>query len=325
MISVAGWHMWALILLFLCGLVLIIKGGDFFVDAATWMAEVSGIPHFVIGATVVSLATTLPELIVSVLGAVRGSNAIAIGNAVGSVTANTGMILAISVLCIPSVVKRKQYAFKSVLLLIATAILYLSSFGKRFSLIGSFGLLFIFVLSVYESIKSGKSESGKAEKLAYEKKDIPVNLLKFVFGAAGIVFGADFLVSTATEIAKVSGVPEAVISATIVAIGTSLPELVTTITAIVKKQSALSVGNILGANLIDISIILPICSIVSGGKLVALPQNLYLDIPICLLVLAAAILPMLFKSRFYRSQGVVLLVAYLAYVVTICFFNPFGG
>jgi len=316
--------MWALILLFLCGLVLIIKGGDFFVDAATWMAEVSGIPHFVIGATVVSLATTLPELIVSVLGALRGSNAIAIGNAVGSVTANTGLIMAISVLCIPSIVKRSQYALKSVLLLLATVILYLSSFGKSFSLIGSVLLLLIFVLSVYESVKSAKAGSAEAEKPSCEKKDIAGNLLKFVFGAAGIVFGADFLVTSATAIAKESGVPEAVISATIVAIGTSLPELVTTVTAIVKKQSALSVGNIIGANLIDITVILPVCSFVSGGKLVALPQNLYLDIPICLLTLAIAIIPMLWKSKFTRPQGVVLLVSYLAYVVTISFFNPFG-
>lgn len=314
-----------LLLLFLCGLVLIIKGGDFFVDAATWMAEVSGIPHFVIGATVVSFATTLPELIVSVLGAVRGSNAIAIGNAVGSVTANTGLIMAISVLCIPSIVKRKQYAFKSVLLLVTTAILYLSSFGKSFSTVGSILLLLIFAVSVYESIRSAKTESSASEKPSFEKKDIPIQIFKFIFGAAGIVFGADFLVTAATRIAKVSGVPEAVISATIVAIGTSLPELVTTVTAIVKKQSALSVGNIIGANLIDISVILPVCSFVSGGKLVALQQNLYLDIPICLIVLAIAIVPMLLKSKFTRAQGISLLALYLAYVMTISFFNPFGA
>ena len=323
MISVAGWSMVSLILLFLCGLVLIIKGGDFFVDAATWMAEVSGIPHFVIGATVVSVATTLPELIVSCLGAARGSDAIAIGNAVGSVTANTGLIMAISIFCIPSVVKRTQYAFKSVLLMVATVILYLSSFGERFSTVGSVLLLLIFVLSVFESIKSAKAESSASPKPDFQKKDIPVQIMKFVFGAAGIVFGADFLVSTATEIAKVSGVPEAVISATIVAIGTSLPELVTTVTAIIKKQSSLSVGNIIGANLIDISVILPVCSFVSGGKLVALKQNLFLDIPICLIVISVAIIPMLFKGKFTRAQGVSLIALYLAYVVTISFFNPF--
>ena len=161
--------MWALIILFICGLILIIKGGDFFVDAAVWMAEVSGIPHFVIGATVVSLATTLPELIVSCLGASRGSNAIAIGNAVGSVTANTGLIMAISIICIPAAVKRSQYAAKSLLLLLVSVILYISSFGKNFSLIGSIALLVIFAVSVYESIKSGKAESHRT-KSGYLKR-----------------------------------------------------------------------------------------------------------------------------------------------------------
>ena len=325
MISAIGWPLWALILLFLCGLVLIVKGGDFFVDAATWMAEVSGIPHFVIGATVVSFATTLPELIVSCIGAMRGSNAIAIGNAVGSVTANTGLIMAISVLCIPSIVKRKQYAFKSILLLIATTVLYLSSFGKSFSMIGTVLLLILFLISVFESIKIAKTESSSGEKQKKKKKDLPRNLFKFIFGAAGIVFGADFLVASATEIASVSGVSEAVISATIVAIGTSLPELVTTVTAIVKKQSALSVGNIIGANLIDISVILPVCSLLSGGSLTSCAQNLYLDIPICLFTLAIALIPMLFRGKFTRVQGGVLLVVYLAYVLTMSFWNPFSS
>ena len=323
MFSVVGWPMWALILLFIAGLVLIVKGGDLFVDAATWMAEVSGIPHFIIGATVVSLATTLPELIVSCLGAMRGENAIAIGNAVGSVTANTGLIMAISIICIPHIVKRSQYAFKSVLLIIATVILYLSSFGKGFSLIGSILLIAIFIIATYESIKSAKKESAVSEKVSFKKSDIPLNIGKFVIGAAGIVIGADFLVSSATEIAVVSGVSQAVISATIVAIGTSLPELVTTITAISKKQSSLSVGNIIGANLIDIAIILPICSFVSTGSLTACAQNLILDIPVCLLVLAMAIIPMLIRGKFTRVQGIIMLVVYLAYVVYISFFNPF--
>lgn len=323
MISAVGWPMWALIILFICGLVLIIKGGDFFVDAAAWMAEVSGIPQFVIGATVVSLATTLPELIVSCLGAARGSNAIAIGNAVGSVTANTGLIMAISIICIPAAVKRRQYAFKSVLLIVATAILYAASFGKSFSSFGSVLLLIIFVVSVYESVKNAKTESAQTEKRFFEKKEIPLNILKFIIGAAGIVIGADFLVNSATEIATVSGVSEAVISATIVAVGTSLPELVTTVTAIIKKQSSLSVGNIIGANLIDIAIILPICSFVSKEGLVSCSQNLYLDIPVCLGLLALALVPMLIKGKFTRAQGIILLVLYLAYVVFISFFNPF--
>jgi len=149
--------------------------------------------------------------------------------------------------------------------------------------------------------------------------------VKFVVGAAGIVFGAEFLVDSATELAVVSGVSQAVISATIVAIGTSLPELVTTITAVVKKQSSLSVGNIIGANLIDISIILPICSFISKDGLAACAQNLYLDIPVCLGLMLIAIVPMLIGKKFYRWQGAVLLVLYIAYVATMAFFNPFAA
>ena len=173
MFSVAGWPLWGLIILFAVGLVLIIKGGDFFVDAASWIAEVSGIPHFIVGATIVSIATTLPELIVSCLGAARGTNALAIGNAVGSVTANTGLIMAISIICIPAVVKRSQYALKSILLLVATAILYLASFGNGFSIWGSILLLIIFVAAMAESIFSGKKEATLGEKTPFKKRPYP--------------------------------------------------------------------------------------------------------------------------------------------------------
>ncbi|MGN0492564.1 MAG: sodium:calcium antiporter, partial [Acutalibacteraceae bacterium] len=208
-------------------------------------------------------------------------------------------------------------------LIVATAILYAASFGEKFSPVGSLLLLIIFAVSLYESVMSAKSEAAVSEKRAFSKKEIPVNILKFIAGAAGIVIGADFLVDSATEIAAASGVSEAVISATIVAVGTSLPELVTTVSAVIKKQSSLSVGNIIGANLIDIAIILPICSLVSGGGLVACQQNLYLDIPVCLGLLAAALIPMLIRGKFTRAQGIVMLVCYLAYVVLISFFNPF--
>ena len=323
MFSVAGWPLWGLIILFAVGLVLIIKGGDFFVDAASWIAEVSGIPHFIVGATIVSIATTLPELIVSCLGAARGTNALAIGNAVGSVTANTGLIMAISIICIPAVVKRSQYALKSILLLVATAILYLASFGNGFSIWGSILLLIIFVAAMAESIFSGKKEATLGEKTPFQKKAVPVNVGKFIFGTAGIVFGAEFLVDAVTKLGIVSGISQEVISSTIVSVGPSLPELVTTVTAVVKKQSSLSVGNIIGANLIDITIILPICSFISADGLTACAQNLYLDIPVCLGILFIAIVPMLIRKKFSRVQGVILLLLYIAYIAVMAFFNPF--
>ena len=116
-------HLWIVIALLLLGIVLIVKGGDLFVDAASWMAEVSGIPKLIVGATVVSLATTLPEQLVSIMAAVQGKTDMAVGNAVGSVTANVGLILAVSVLCMPAVIRRRDYAVKSALMLGAAALL----------------------------------------------------------------------------------------------------------------------------------------------------------------------------------------------------------
>ncbi|HCH28355.1 MAG TPA: transporter, partial [Ruminococcaceae bacterium] len=111
------------VVLFILGIFLVVKGGDYFVDAASWIAEVSGIPKLIIGATVVSLATTLPEMLVSVMAAAQGKVDMSIGNAVGSVTANIGLIMAISLICIPSIIKRKDYMLKSILMLSAAAII----------------------------------------------------------------------------------------------------------------------------------------------------------------------------------------------------------
>ena len=117
-----------IVFLFIVGIVFIVKGGDYFVDAASWIAEVSGIPKLIIGATIVSLATTLPEMLVSVMAAARGSVDMAIGNAVGSVTANIGLIMGISLVCMPAVIKRGDYLFKSVLMLAAAALIVVCGF-----------------------------------------------------------------------------------------------------------------------------------------------------------------------------------------------------
>ena len=124
-----------IILLFLLGLVLIIKGGDFFVDAATWIAEVSGIPQFIIGATIVSLATTLPEILVSVMAAASGSVEMATGNAIGSVTANTGMILGISIVAMPVAIESRKYLPKSVIFIGSIILLWVLSLSGELSLL----------------------------------------------------------------------------------------------------------------------------------------------------------------------------------------------
>lgn len=308
------------ILLFIVGLVLIIKGGDIFVDAASWMAEVSGIPKFIVGATVVSVATTLPELLVSVIATLDGKVDMGIGNAVGSVTANVGLIMAVSIICVPSVAKRSAIAFKGLLMVFSALLLWFFCSSGNLSVVQSVILLCIFVLFVAENILSGKKAmtSNTDEKRKFTGKELVINILKFVFGAVGIVVGADLLVDYGSELARLMGVSEAIIGVTLVAIGTSLPEFVTTITAIAKKESSLSIGNIIGANTLDLTMILPVCSLISGGNLTVAEQSLSLDMPMSAIVCSLAVLPALAFKRFSRIQGVVIMAAYIVYLVILC-------
>ena len=307
----------AIILMFILGLVLIIKGGDFFVDAASWIAEVSGIPKFIIGATIVSLATTLPELLVSLMASASGSIGIAVGNAVGSVTANIGLIMGISVVCLATAVKRREQAFKYVMMAAAILLLFAFSASGSLSLVGSVVLLVMFVASMAESVLSARRAMRRddgADKPASDRRTVTVNVLKFVFGVAGIVIGARLLVDYGTLLAQLLGVPDSIIGATLVAVGTSLPELVTTITALVKKQSSLSIGNIIGANIIDLTLILPLCSVISGKALPILRQNLLLDMPFCLGLSLIAVVPPLVTGRFHKLQGAAMLAVYAVYI-----------
>lgn len=308
------------VLLFIVGIILIVKGGDYFVDAASWIAEVSGIPKLIIGATIVSIATTLPELLVSLMASVQGKIDMAVGNAVGSVTANVGLILAIALIFMAGPIKRKDYLIKSLLMLLASLIIACCGFVGEVNIILSIVLLIIFALFIWENIVSAKrnvcldEDSCKAKK---DKRTVIINILKFVIGAGAIVWGADLLVDNGSEIARWIGVSERIIGVTIVAVGTSLPELVTTITAIVKKQSALSAGNIIGANVIDLTLIMPLCALVSGMAL-PIATTAVVDLVACLVVGTVALVPALIMKKFQKWQGFVLLGIYVAYIVITC-------
>ena len=320
LLSVPSDNMIYVVIMFIIGLVLIVKGGDIFVDAATWIAEATGIPKFIIGATVVSFATTLPEMIVSVIAAAKGQNDMAVGNAVGSVTANIGLIMSISILCMPALVKRKEVAFKGTLMIAAVAALALFINNLSLTTAQSVIMIIIFAVFMLENILQGKSslsESKDDEKSEVNGKSIFVNVFKFVFGALGIVVGADLLVDDGTIIARGLGVSEAIIGVTIIAVGTSLPELVTTITAIAKKQSELSIGNIIGANIIDITLILPVCAFISNGTLEIGKQSAYLDVFVCLAVAFIAIVPTIITKKLNRWQGALMVCIYVGYVAVL--------
>lgn len=314
---------WVLVL-FAAGLACIIKGGDLFVDAAGWIAEASGIPKFIIGATVVSFATTLPEMLVSVFAALEGNADVAVGNAVGSVTANTGLIMCLSLVCMTCLMNRKQFGIKAGLLLSAVAMLFAFTRDGQLSILESVLILVIFAGFVADSLIGARKEQGSeapAEKPAKDRKTMLINIGKFVLGAFGIVLGAQLLIDNGTALAKYLGVPDAVIAATMIAIGTSLPELVTTLTAIRKKESSLSVGNIIGANIMDLTLIMPLCALIQGKPLSVLNQGQMLDIPACLVISAAAMIPALVTGKFKKWMGVLIGTLYVAYLVImfVCF------
>lgn len=317
-----------IVLLFAAGLVCIIKGGDLFVDAAGWIAEASGIPKFIIGATIVSFATTLPEMLVSVFAALEGNADIAVGNAVGSVTANTGLIMCLSLVCMTCLMERRQFGVKACLLLAAILSLFGFTRDGRLSVAEGLLVLVIFAGFLAESLISARREQGTElkedeERPAVSGKTVAGNIVKFVLGAAGIVLGAQLLIDNGSAIAALLGVPDAIVAATMIAIGTSLPELVTTLTAIRKRESSLSVGNIIGANIMDLTLILPLCSLILGKPLPVQSQGMLLDIPACLIICAAVLVPALWKGKFQRWMGFLAGGLYIVYLTVM--FTCFGA
>ena len=305
--------------IFVVGLVLTIKGGDWFVDSASWFAEATGIPKFVVGATVVSFATTLPELLVSVRAAMNGSAQLAIGNAVGSVTANTTLIMGVSLVAMAGAINRKSFSLKGGLLLAAIVGLTVLSLSGALPVWSAFVLWAIFIVFMISNLIEGKKSAANDKIDAYEKKDLPSKVLFFILGTASIVFGAEFLVSSGKTIASGIGISETIIGFTVIALGTSLPELVTTLTAIRKKENSLSVGNIIGANIIDTTLILPLCAVINGEALPVDRVNLVFDFPVCISACAVAIIPTIIQGKFKKWQGYALLTIYALYMLLLIF------
>ena len=326
-IDFTGSNLVSVLLLFTAGLVLIIKGGDLFVDAATWIAEASGIPKFIIGATVVSFATTLPEMLVSVFAALEGNADIAVGNAVGSVTANTGLIMCLSLVCLNCAMTRKQFGVKAGILLVTIVVLFGFTRDGQLSVFESAVILVFFAIFLAENLIAGRREqeneaSESDARAKIDAKTMAINIAKFVFGAAAIVLGAQLLIDNGSALARMLNVPDSIIAATMIAIGTSLPELVTTITAIRKKQSSLSVGNIIGANIMDLTLIMPLCALIQGKSMIVERQGTLLDIPACLVISAAALIPALISGKFKRWIGYLIGGLYIVYLIIM--FTSFG-
>ena len=313
-------------LLFILGLALLIKGGDWFVDAATEIAHHYHVSELVIGATVVSIGTTLPEVMVSATSAVTGHGEIAYGNAIGSIICNTALISAITIAVRPPKVDVKAFQ-SSVFFFFAAAIIYAAiaiCFRAFNRLSGIFFLLFFVVYIVVTALQAKKgSKQPQPEETTPEEAGKPLwkQYVLLIIGAALIAWGADLLVDNATIIAKAIGIPEAVIGLTLVALGTSLPELVTAITSLVKGHGSLSLGNIIGANIFNIVLVSGMAttirpfSIPTEKTFGSIPTSLVVDIPVMLFVMALLTLPPFFSGKMSRLQGILLLAIYAAFCV----------
>ncbi len=298
------------------GIILVIKGGDVFVDAASNIAKALKIPPFIIGATIVSIATTMPELIVSSVAAAQGKSDMAIGNAVGSVTANTAFIMALAFVFLDVRIERAKYAPQCLILLFSAIVLFVGSIQGTLSIVAVAILLGLYAASMFINIRNGRRESIAHTEEVIDRKGIFKDAGLFVVGAAMVVLGSQLMVDNGSELALLFGVSERVIGITLLAFGTSLPELVTTLTAIKKKQAHLSVGNIVGGNIIDIAFILPVSTAVAGKELDVVGNVLSVDIPVAIGVIALALGPLLIKGRATKLNGIVLIACYALYIIT---------
>lgn len=309
------------IILFAAGLVLLIKGGDWFVDGSVGLSKRLRVPELLIGATVVSIGTTLPEVMVSATSAVEGHSQIAYGNAIGSIICNTALIAALTVAVKPSGVNKKALKMP-VAFFFAVAVFYALNayiFGS-FSRISGIVLLVCFAVYMLLSVRSAKEKNAPEEEDQSERKGTLVSdILWLIVGAALIAVGARLLVDNGTIIARELGVPESVIGLTFVALGTSLPELVTAVTALTKGHGALSLGNVIGANIFNlvlvsgISVTLSPFSVPESSKIAGINASFLLDIPVMFAVMLILTIPALIKGKLYRAQGISLLLIYAAF------------
>lgn len=312
------------IVLFIFGLLLLIKGGDIFVDNAVIIAKKFKLPEILIGATVVSIGTTLPEVMVSATGALQGNGAIAYGNAIGSIICNTALISAITIAVSPSNVNKKDLIlptiFFSISTLIYCVISYTTGYFSRTIGIVLLGLFVVYmILQVRNALKDNSSKSSNSNT-----DDVLIRrpIIMMIAGAGFIAIGARLLVDNGIELATILGVPDSVIGLTFVALGTSLPELITAIQSLIKGHGLLSLGNIIGANLFNLilvsgmAITLNPFAIPSTKVLFGYNSSLILDIPVMISVMSILLIPAFLKEKLYRWQGILLLCIYTLFIVS---------
>lgn len=303
------------VILFMAGLILICLGGDRLVDAAVAIAKKLGIPQIVVGATIVSLGTTLPEILVSTTAAFDGSAAIAAGNAFGSIICNTALIAGLTQTIRPSekveasAIRWRGIFFFAVLIAMNLYGYFACEFNRPSGII----LLLLFCVYAYLNIKRAGEEGEDKEEEKPKDISVPKQLLILVVCAALLYVGANLLVDNGIFIAEAIGVPERVIAVTFIALGTSLPELVTSIVSLIKGFGNVGLGNIIGANILNMLLVIGIPAAIAGIPLEN--STITVDMPLALLVMAVLLVPILIRKKSSKIQGIALLCIYVVYCV----------
>ena len=300
------------IVILLIGFILLIKGADYFVDGASGVADKFGIPQLVIGLTIVAFGTSAPEAAISISAALKGSTGIAIGNVIGSNIMNVLLILGITSCIVPLAVAKStvKYEIPFTIFITAVLVVYGAIFGEM-NFVGGIILWALFIgFFVYLIRMSKNSETPEPEE---EEKHSIIMLLIFILGGlVAIVFGSNLTVDSATAIAKVFGVTDRIIGLTIVAFGTSLPELMTSVTAARKGKADIAIGNIIGSNIFNILFVLGTTALI---KSVPFASKFVVDGIVAIGAVVLLYVAVAKDGKMGRKAGVTMLVCYAAYFV----------
>jgi cation:H+ antiporter len=306
------------------GFILLIKGADYLVSGSASIAKRSGIPAIVIGLTIVAFGTSMPELLINIFSATSGSTDLAVSNVLGSNISNVLLILGIAALITPISVQRnttlKEIPFSVLAIIVAGVIandvIIDGGITNIISRIDGIVLLLFFTIFMYYTVSIAKGNTSDMEDVQTYKT--PISVLMVLGGLLGLFIGGKLTVDGAIGIAELFGLSERVIGLTIVAIGTSLPELVTAVVAALKKQSDIVIGNVIGSNIFNIFWILGLTAIISP-----LPFSLSLNIDIMMNILVGFILfASLFigkRAKIYRYEGIFFILLYISYISSLFF------
>lgn len=303
------------LLLLVVGFVMLIKGADWFVDGASKIADKFGIPQLVIGLTIVAMGTSAPEAAVSITSAVKGSAGITIGNVVGSNILNVLVILGLTAVIRAIAVKKSTVCYEIPFTIAITVVLallgLLDNTVSRLDGVILWVLMIVYLIYLLRMAKKGQDVAEDVPELT-EKDTLPRMILSIVIGAVLIVWGADVTVDAATELATIFGMSDRLIGLTIVAFGTSLPELVTSVTAAIKGKADIAVGNIVGSNIFNILFVVGTTALITP---VVYSANFLVDTVVAVGTMVLLLVCVLRGKKLGRLGGLVMLAGYAAYFV----------